>query len=80
MANEIIRLLDDDKMREQFAEDAIESAQRFTIENIGNMWVREIFENCLDRSIDREQFEKVKTLDQDPEVQATVDSYLEEIK
>lgn len=60
LANEIIRLLDDDKMREQFAEDAIESAQRFTIENIGNMWVREIFENCLDRSIDREQFEKVR--------------------
>lgn len=28
----------------------------------------------------REQFEKVKTLDSDPEVQATVDSYLEEIK
>lgn len=28
----------------------------------------------------RKQFEKVKTLDSDPEVQATVDSYLEEIK
>lgn len=60
LANEIIRLLEDEQMREQMAECAIEAAQRFTVENIGKVWIQEIFENCLDRTIDREQFEKVR--------------------
>ncbi len=38
------------------------------------------YKEAGDKDKAREQFEKVKTLDKDPEVQATVDSYLEEIK
>ncbi len=38
------------------------------------------YKEAGDQEKAREQFEKVKALDEDPEVQATVDSYLEEIK
>jgi predicted negative regulator of RcsB-dependent stress response len=36
--------------------------------------------NTGDKKKAREQFEKVKQLDKDPSVQATVDSYLKDLK
>jgi outer membrane protein len=36
--------------------------------------------NTKDKKKAREQFEKVKDMDKDPAVQATVDSYLKDLK
>ncbi len=46
----------------------------------GNLLLGVAYMNTGDKSRARQQFEKVKKMDKDPSVQATVDSYLEELK
>jgi Flp pilus assembly protein TadD len=46
----------------------------------GNLLLGIAYMNAGDRTKARGQFEKVKLLDNDPSVQATVDSYLKDLK
>ncbi len=46
----------------------------------GNLLLGVAYLNTGDKAKARQQFEKVKKMDKDPSVQATVDSYLEELK
>jgi tetratricopeptide (TPR) repeat protein len=46
----------------------------------GNLLLGVAYLNTGDKTKARQQFEKVKKMDKDPSVQATVDSYLEELK
>jgi len=46
----------------------------------GNLLLGVAYLNSGDKAKARQQFEKVKKMDKDPSVQATVDSYLEELK
>ncbi len=46
----------------------------------GNLLLGVAYLNTGDKAKARQQFEKVKKMDNDPSVQATVDSYLEELK
>lgn len=46
----------------------------------GNMLLGVAYMNRGEKDKARQQFEKVKTLDSDPEVKATADSYLQELK
>lgn len=46
----------------------------------GNLLLGVAYLNTGDKKKARQQFEKVKKMDKDPSVQATVDSYLEELK
>ncbi|HWA35256.1 MAG TPA: tetratricopeptide repeat protein, partial [Cyclobacteriaceae bacterium] len=46
----------------------------------GNLLLGVAYLNTGDKAKARQQFDKVKKMDTDPSVQATVDSYLEELK
>ncbi len=46
----------------------------------GQLLLGVAYMNTGDKKKAREQFEKVKQLDKDPSVQATVDSYLKDLK
>jgi Flp pilus assembly protein TadD len=63
---------------------AIEWLQRLATVNAGHLQGQLLlgvaYMNSGDKTRAREQFEKVKKMDNDPSVQATADSYLQELK
>lgn len=60
LANEIMHLLRDDGLRARMAAAAVKTSQRFSEEEIGSVWVDEIFRSNLTREINHEEYEQIR--------------------
>lgn len=60
LANEIVRLLKDDKLRTEMALAAVKMTQRFSADVIGAVWVDDIFKNNLNREIAQDEYERIR--------------------
>lgn len=60
LADEICSLLLDDESREKYRTNALKQVEKFTIAQIGNIWVNDIFADCLNRKIDYQLFCKIR--------------------
>lgn len=60
LANEIVKLLKNEQLRRYMAHNAIKKAEEFAIEKIGSVWIDDLFTQCLNREIDKENFQKIR--------------------
>ncbi len=60
LAEEIVRLLKDDCLRDRMRKAAYEKIQKFSADVIGAVWIDEIFNGTLREEINQEDFEKIR--------------------
>ena len=60
MANEIVRLLKEDALREEMAAAAVRMAERFKPDTIGNVWIEDIFRSCPCAESDQDAYERIR--------------------
>lgn len=56
LADEIVKLLEKEDIRKKLGQNAKERAEAFTAEKIGEIWINDVFAQCLERPIDQEGF------------------------
>ncbi|MCM1216993.1 MAG: glycosyltransferase [Lachnospiraceae bacterium] len=60
LAKEIVKLLENEQLRQAMGHRAVKRAEEFIIEKVGATWIYDIFHTCLNREIDQEKFDKVR--------------------
>lgn len=59
LADEIVRLLKDDELRNKMAAAAVKQVQKFSADKVGENWINDIFNSSSERKTNQEELEKL---------------------